>query len=100
MKLNIPREWIAQKAKEEVESGSDCTAGDPRFLLNRSRRYSRFATLIWKARYTLEMWRVARMPLRFGWDSAGAWVEMVNGDLSDATPAEAVAEEISRWEDG
>lgn len=55
-------------------------------------------TLLWKLRYTVEMYRVARMPLRDGWGSAGAWLEMVNGDLSEATPAEAVETEISYWD--
>jgi hypothetical protein len=31
--MNIPKDWIARKAKEEIETGSDCTAGDPNFLL-------------------------------------------------------------------
>jgi hypothetical protein len=56
-------------------------------------------TLLWKLRYTLAMRRVARMPWLMCWDHAGAWLEMVNGDITEATPAAAVAEEISRWDD-
>jgi hypothetical protein len=56
-------------------------------------------TLLWKLRYAIAMRRAALLPWLTCWDFAGSWLEMVNGDLSEAAPADAVAEEISRWDD-
>ena len=49
--------------------------------------------LFWKLRYTFRFWRLTRMPLRYAWDNAGAWMEMLNGDTSESVN-ECVDEEI------
>jgi hypothetical protein len=56
-------------------------------------------TLLWKIRYSVAMRRAAALPWLACWDHAGAWLEMVNGDLSEATPTEAVETELSYWTD-
>ncbi len=56
-------------------------------------------TLLWKIRYAIYMRKLTRMPWRECWEYAGSWLEMVNGDLTEAEPYQAVEEEMYHWGD-
>jgi len=52
--------------------------------------------LIWKLRYSIELRRLLALPWQQCWEAAGAWLEMLNGDLSES-PIECAREEYEEW---
>lgn len=53
-------------------------------------------TIIWKIRFSIELRRILRLPWGWCWDSAGSWVEMLKGDLSEC-PKGCAEEEFDSW---
>lgn len=50
-------------------------------------------SLIWKIRFTARFCWLTKMPIRYGWQCAGSWMEMLRGDTSE-NPSECVDDEI------
>ena len=53
--------------------------------------------LIWKFRFAMRMKKRTGDSFKFGWKSAGAWLEAYPDDLNDC-PVDACDEELSCWE--